>query len=359
MNSRIVAVFVMVVFVAATLAAAGQENSTAESDESEASVFDATLFRDGNKIVFGPGIFSQQTFLGSEDDPIALEAQIAGDVPLWGQEGVDMLSTTATVGGRRVWSSQAYATMMVRLRMMNTTSAPVAPPSFMPKFTYQGVGLLRKRNNRSSMVVVNAVFGHHSNGQSGCSLEDQPVEDIVTGGKKRGTRCLPVPENVAATIPLNVATGNFSTHYVQAGVYHRVLRTATGQGRSREFVYGGSIEQHQFGMKGAIAPELVDRYGMTQVEGFYGMSFDRMGFIDRWDMRASVRFVLQNTVRYRYALASEHFLYFRARPDIGVFFRLYQGRDYYNINFENNVARLEIGATFNWENIFRALPRPF
>ena len=342
MNSRML--LVGIVLAAATLAEAQQPVVY--------SAFDTNLFGDGNKVSFGPGVLQRRTFgLG---EPISLEAQIAGDVPLWGQSGVRDLDQSALKDAERRWASQGYATMMLRLRMLATTSAPVAPPSFMPKFTYQGVGF--KRGHRlNSMVVINAVFGHHSNGQSGCSLVNQVFEEIVVDdGRKHGV-CLPAPESTDVTSALNVATGNFSTHYIQASAYHRLIRVARGPGQPAEIFYGIAIEQHQFGMKGAISAELAERYGMTQIESVVGTSLGSVWIFDRVDGRLSYRHVLGDVTINR-AVAAEYFLYFRARPDVGLFFRTYSGRDYYNINFEQYLRRIEIGLTFNWESILRAVP---
>ena len=342
MNSRML--IVGIVLAAATLAEAQQPVVY--------SAFDTNLFGDGNKVSFGPGVLQQRTF--GLREPISLEAQIAGDVPLWGQSGVRDLEQSALTDAERRWASQGYATMMLRLRMMATTSAPVAPPSFMPKFTYRGVGFKRGRI-LNSMVVINAVFGHHSNGQSGCSLVNHVFEEIVADdGRKHGV-CLPAPESTDVTSALNVATGNFSTHYIQASAYHRLIRVARGPGRPAELFYGIAIEQHQFGMKGAISAELAERYGMTQIEGVLGTSMGSVWIFDRVDGRLSYRHVLGDVTINR-AVAAEYFLYFKARPDVGLFFRNYSGRDYYNINFEQYLRRIEIGLTFNWESILRAVP---
>ena len=331
--------------------AEAQQPRDGDSREDEDSFFGTTLFRDGNRIAFAPGVLDERALFG---EPISLEAQIAGDVALWGQAGVRALEGSAVYGAARRWSSQGYATMMLRLRMMAQTSSPVAPPSFMPKFTYQGIGLKRNRDS-GSMVVVNAVFGHHSNGQSGCSLVGQVVEAVSLEDGRQEERCSPIEESIAKTAALNVETGNFSTHYIQASVYHRLIRFGRETG-IREISYGVAMEQHQFGMKGAIGPELVERYGMTQVEGVFGFSFRNIWIWDRIDARSSYRHVLGDVAINR-AFATEYLLYFKAKPDVGVFFRNYSGRDYYNINFERNLRRVEIGLTFNWEGITRAVPR--
>lgn len=333
---------------------------TVRQQDDEPSVFDTVLFRDGNRIVIGPGVLDQRRSFSS----IALEAQIAGDVPLWGQGGVRALEEDADNEGQYRWSSQGYASIMLRLRMLATRSVPVAPPSFMPKFTYQGIGLKRTGSTRS-MYIVNAVFGHHSNGQAGCPLVDQVVETVVLDGRSR-ERCSRLEESVANDTTLNIATGNFSTHYIRTGVYYRRIWNVGGLRAGwddlkgprtgwSEFFVGGRVEQHQFGMKGAIAAELVDRYGMTQIEGVAGISLGSRWIFDRVDVRMSYRHVVGDVAINR-AWAGEYFLYFKKRPDIGVFFRNYTGRDYYNINFERYLRRLEIGLTFNWESILRTVP---
>ena len=261
-------------------------------------IFDATPFRDKNRLFFnagtdvfgteqlaereaysrcnyqelfrrypelfsedpGPGECNESDILREGTDPILLEAQIVGDIGLGGQGRVRALAAAVERrrDGRFHWTWQAYATMLLRLRMMKSRSRPVLPPSFMPKGTFQVMAFRRDaRRERATMLVGHFVFGHHSNGQTGCSFLDQI--ETATG------ECLAVSDAPPRSRQyLNYANGNFSTHYVQAGLYLRKLALASELAVRSETSYGAGLEWHLPCVPGALC-ELEALYGRKRV----------------------------------------------------------------------------------------------
>ena len=322
-------------------------------------VFDVTPLRDSNRFLYSrfSSVESPVRSQGAvdpssgEDDEgrTFLEAQIAGDVPIWGHREVRHLG--GNVGGNLNdgqfhQAQQIYASMMVRLRMTAGVSAPIPPPSFMPKVTYQRLGF-RLNEESASTVIFSSAFGHHSNGQSGCPIEGQVRNDQ--------NNCV-LPPGSPPRPAINIATGSFSTHYIQSGLYYRRVNLQGDGFGLREIGYGGSVEYHLPCVKGALC-ELADRYGRTRLSISGGPTFYDVPGIDRLAVRLTLQRVLGCDVEFPIAGAVEVIPFFSS--DFGLYFRMYSGPDYYNINFERKLWRAEMGATFDWGDIVRGLPSPF
>ena len=268
--------------------------------------------RDTNRVHFG------------KDPSRHLEAQIGGDVALWGQDDV----TNLACDENKKWAGQAYASAFVRLRMLTEkTSAPVAPPSFMPKFTYQLIG-----RGASNAVVVNFTFAHHSNGQSGCPFENQIRFDDKKCEFPDGSD--PHPE-------INVDTGSFSTHYGRVG-FHYYLTNGANLG----LLLGVGGEQHLWsGRFGSLSKELRARYGPTRTDATLGVSLWRL------TLRGALQHIHGDSVAFSPTSRTvEGFWYIRRLPNaLAVHASYYNGRDYYNINFEQHIRRFVVGVTFGWQ----------
>ena len=326
--------------------AAGQTTFDREPSE-EGTIFNTTPLRDGNRFIFGGGLPDPQE--------LQFEAQIAGDVPIWGQRGLQTLADRVLRSHspfRRRWSHQGYATALLRLRMIDAPSAPVAPPSFMPKLTIQGIGFKRHSRSKASMILVNGVpYGHHSNGQAGCALQGQS-----------GESCLPLidPPQGNPNPPINVDTGSFSTNYIRAGLYYRQMYLSEEDTVRTELTAGGAVERH-VGFwpysKGSLSDDFESRYGRTRLRFTLGAAVNNSDVFDRIDIRYHGQIIL-GVAGDRYINVLETLMFFKGRPDLGLYYRVYTGRDYYNINFEEYIRKIEVGATFSWESIIRALPGP-
>ena len=321
-------------------------------------LFDVTPLRDSNRFLWGRFSFESPLEPQASADPgetqrdirTFLEAQVAGDVPILGQQRVRHLAGNVggTLDDREFHAAhQLYATMMIRLRMTTGESTPIPAPSFMPKITYQRLAF-RLSAQSASTIVFTLAFGHHSNGHAGCPFEGQD---------RRGanTPCMPLPDS-SPRPTINDGTGSFSTHYIQSGLYYRRADLPRAGFTFGEIAYGASIEYHLPCIKGALC-ELRDRYGGVRLSTSGGLTLRGVTGFDRIAVRSTVQGILGPDVRNPYAIAFEVVPFIT--PDFGPYLRTYSGQDYYNVHFDKHLRRLEIGLTFAWGDIVRGLPSPF
>ncbi len=283
--------------------------------------------------------------LGERRPRILLEARVGGDVDLYGQRAVRSLASRiayAPSDRRRHHRLQIYASMVMRLRMMTSRSRPVLPPSFMPKATFQYIGLKRNSAKSIGMNVANVVLGHHSNGQTGCPFFGQSRDE--TGECER----VEVGEN--APLPLiNYLTGNFSTHYIRGSWYHRWTALAGTGAIRRQISLGVGAEWHFNGGSGAMNESLRRRYGGRRLQGLFAVDWSN-GFGIRL---RGIRVVPEDndTIDQLFRLEVEGVK--NLRNDLAVYLRGLAGQDSYNIQFERGTARVEFGVVFGWGDIFR------
>ena len=286
-------------------------------------------------------------------DPILLEAQIGGDVALGHQGAVRALAFAVEQrppdGKRHSTCWQLYATMVLKLRMMRTVSVPILPPSFMPKVTYQRLGFRKDGPTTATMHATHLVFGHHSNGQTGCPFLGQR--------QRQGGECVEIPLGAPAG-DVNYASGNFSTHYFQVSKYWRWIEFAPTELPTGK-TFGAGIEQHLpckrgidelsrpvLGKWGTMC-HLERRYGKTRLWATVAIDGQRHRF------HARGMGIFGGEVRRPLWLEIEYVLRLGDWPDVYV--RGYGGQDPYNIRFEEALARFEVGFTFTWENVASAL----
>ena len=340
-------------------------------------IFDTTPLRDRNRIFYNGG----NDLLGTEEPPeqysyyfcaypeefpdvplggwcegndvlfegrdaIVLEAQIVGDVNLGGQNGVRALASALERGHRNTglhWTWQSYATMMVRLRMMNARSRPILPPSFMPKVNVQFIGFKKNLANRdASMHVAHFVVGHHSNGQSGCAFLGQ--------SRDAADECVyayPRASTAGSQGHVNFGSGNFSTHYLGGRWHYRRTALRSDLGVDWEYGVGVGYELHLPCVAGALCA-LEDLYGRNRMSGEIG--FESEGF--EAGLRVMRIFGPRDSERPRVAetwwFELMGIMYVSGRQ--GVYARAYRGQDPYNIRFADPTSRLEVGFQFSWED---------
>lgn len=347
-------------------------------------MFDLTPFRDESWVLVNPLFLSSGTISSSDplnycDSPrltdrllvyvrrgeclsrhtltarqptVFFQAQIAGDLPLGGQRKVRALAAKVArlpPDGKRHSTGQFYATMALRLRMMYSKSRPVLPPSFMPKVTYQRIGLKKEASTKATMHVKHLVFGHHSNGQVDCPFFGQSRDEA-------GECEVMTPEDVTAAA-INYLSGNFSTHYIQGSWYRRRITLLDGRTIQAETSMGGGIEYHLSRGTGAMDGALRQRYGGVRLWGV--IARDTPSGIS---VRTRVTIIL-GLVPPRLSGLTPHQVSHRYRLEVeavkwltnlhGLYGRLYLGQEPYNIQFERGGPRGEVGIRFNWEEVFR------
>jgi hypothetical protein len=216
------------------------------------------------------------------------------------------------------WPWSVAITPRVVLRQYAGGSAPVPPPSYMPRATlyYWGPGLRSmKADDPNSFPYAWFMFSHHSNGQEG-----DPID--------------------SATKKPNYATGNFSTNFVEAGAsFTRSEPTAGFAGLQLAATYypdsWSDAHQHLFGhgrirvAEDVIAPFNVGagssarvRLELTWMGGPMGDEF--------------------HTLRRRFNYSATYILNPHAQ-DFSTFINAYDGQDYYNIRYDRRIRIIRIG----------------
>lgn len=346
------------------------------------SIFDVTPFRDENRVFFNVAdrfpsgtqarpyryswcrlqehlqYFPDLQRIGECDatdgveqgaPPVLLEAQIGGDVSVGRHSAVRALAFSVEQrppDGKLHSTWQVYATMVLRLRMMRSVSAPILPPSFMPKITYQHLGFSKTGPTTATMHATHVVFGHHSNGQTGCPFFGQP--------RRQDGECVEIAPGTP-TGDINYATGNFSTHYVEFSKYWRWIAfdpVAALPPIGKTVAVG--IEQHmpckkgedkmsrrRLGQWGTMC-HLARRYGTRRL--WVTVALDK----PRYRLHARIMAIFGPEVTERYWGEGEFVLRLEDWPDLSI--RAYGGQDPYNIRFEEVIGRFEIGFIFNWED---------
>ncbi len=262
----------------------------------------------------------------------------------------------ATRTKRVAWSFTGVP--MVRLRLfINEPSAPVKTPSYMPKGTFQLLGFQpgKRKPNTIDLYAFQATVGHHSNGQDGCLY--------VT---ETGTDCTPPPGGITPTTQINTKDGSFSTNYLLFGGRYRFVilqpedvQNLPGVREGRfEFTVGGDLELNpgdgNFLGGAGIDPDQKALYGPTRVSGLFNAAARDVGPCYRLEGKSNVKYIHGQLADGVSAFAEifEGLCLFR-ETGWGLMARFYNGQDYYNAGFGQNMTRLQIGLTYSQEGFLR------
>jgi len=219
----------------------------------------------------------------------------------------------------------------IKLRMFAEESLPVRTPSYNPYITfYQQLNNSAEKLLHSAYVFL--TLAHHSNGQDG--------EFYLPDGN------------------INLNTGNFSTNYLEFGVFinrHRLPFAQTNE------YFKTSVEVHP-GLD--MSPELQGLYGMVrwhnrlkvyrfslrQVQALSAEPSARSSKVPTWsavfetnwifgekDGAAAVDFSRRLSLMGKLAYKPRH------SRDVSFFVKLFIGEDYYNIYFSRSISYLQFG----------------
>ena len=344
-SARLLRICVLVfgITFSATSIVVGQSATNNQQTNVDEQTHNVAPLRDRNRFSFG--------FPEAGEDRRKLEAQIGGDVVLWRRQPGPRGRIFRTVFGDGPypwgWSAEVYGTALFRVRMLREPGSPIPPPSFMPKVTARVVAAKRlapaeAQSGTAQVFLFHVVpYAHHSNGQSGCPLVGQERLD--------NDECTTLP-NAGAAASINAETGDFSTNYIQLGLYSKTIWFSRSDGVTAEITAGLTYERHvdYILFDGHLSDELWERYGRNRLQYLYEIIARNVGPFDRLDTNVQfekIHGVPDNSVAFTW----ETIMYLR--PDVGVYYRYYTGRDYYNINFESTVSRTEMGVTFGWDNL--------
>jgi hypothetical protein len=241
----------------------------------------------------------------------------------------------------------------VRIRMLNAYSAPVIPPSFMPRplqFQLFGRRLVLDSPEQQSgnghlweWTVTATVWAHHSNGQTGCLYRNQTL-DLTQ------ETCSPVGSG-----PLNQRDGSFSTNYLELAAGLRYAWRATlADGPLDDLAVDAGVQYHPIdyliGGQDAEQAALWGRYQMwIHAEGIW--TFEAGRLLVEGDFRRVLSAVVPAA-----AGGPEHTFTARARASYfpprwfgaGLFVAAEYGQDTYNILFTHTVDRVLVGTIIDW-----------
>lgn len=247
---------------------------------------------------------------------IIFEGQIAPDYEVY-QFGKDPKKM------RKGFSLQVIATPKILLEIYQSKSRPVKTPSYMPQVTFLGTW-----KTRSLYVYPFLTIAHHSNGQSGKTLENAqssvPADTTIDTG-----------ENASH---VNTTDGNFMTNYIKIGY-------AVSLARFKNHKLGVAYEHHP--LKGwwfQIDESLKDIYGRKRLHLYYEydskniqVDAEYTKIYDEWALPEGVSSrILDITARFRVP---------GFKNMAWLFANMYQGQNYYNIHFNKQLRQFKMGLS--------------
>lgn len=228
---------------------------------------------------------------------------------------------------------------ILRIRMVNDTSSPVRPPSYIPRLNYQAFWFFQHEPTQATeprprdltMVGLRASLGHHSNGQQYCRYDE--------------TRLVPREEDPSAppcptggVDQLNVRSGDFSTDFLQLAGHVAWLTLDENRLEKQRYQVGLVAETNPLWLDflpGSIDEEEYASYGphRLRLELGYGRHVEALrAWNGMLTADASVE-VFSSTAPgvARYRVMAQGAYVFDRLGGVGLFARFVSGQDYLNI----------------------------
>jgi len=163
----------------------------------------------------------------------------------------------------RRWLHAVNLTFNLRLRMVADRSAPVRPPSYMPRLDWQAFRFWKRmrpdQRAEFDMLELRASVGHHSNGQQFCTFYRSDAPPGVDPGTP------PCPEVDPRAVPngrVNFRSGDFATNFFVLGGHLARLWLDDDDREARRLSGGLLFEGNPLGfLPGAIGRRQYDIYG--------------------------------------------------------------------------------------------------
>lgn len=285
------------------------------------------------------------------DYPLIFEAQAAPHLYFANQLGL-----VERPGVTRRWFQAVALTFNLRLRMVSDRSAPVRPPSYMPRLDYQLFRYSRAGGAPSGqlhLLELRASVGHHSNGQQFCSF--------VAAAPRPGTppEAPPCEQPTRGNVPndrVNYRSGDFATNFAVVGAHLARIWLDGERFEARRAAGGLLFEANPRGMDpGGIGAAQYRLYGpyRARLEAEAQWHHDRpFGFADlsgTSSVAGSVEIMSQTgrgIPRDREVAEAWHVL--DGMGGFGLFVRFVSGQDYLNVLYAaGRVNMVQIGLT--WE----------
>ena len=217
-----------------------------------------------------------------------------------------------------------YAPIRLQVRQYTSDSSPVSTPSYNPglRLYYWNTSWVNVGKELHSVHYLSLGVHHYSNGQSG---------EHYTGGA------------------INTKDGSFSLDYVELAYYYETIDKEGGPDdwwkvNVRKYLTGWTWEspQHDYYEKWlfeASRKKRLNRYGIT-TQLTAGYKHDRT-YVSPGD-NASFRDNMQYTAEAFIPVKCPKVRFFHW-DNMSVYLRWDKGYDYYNINYQNRINRLQAG----------------
>lgn len=211
----------------------------------------------------------------------------------------------------------------ITIRMLNLRSSPIRTPDYLPSAT--AYALLKQNIDKSNLYGFVSI-AHHSNGQ------DDPFYN------EDGS--------------VNLKDGNFSTNFIKIGF----TKSCSFLNNTTKSFYSCSFEQH---LNIDRSVELNGIYGFSRLHFDYKSKEVSLSTSKKTNKRNHfLRFSTNNTlivdelgdakltdISKRLITSFKVFYRNVAFKNLSVFIQAYQGQDYYNIQFVNNISFIRAGVS--------------
>lgn len=285
-------------------------NSQMLKDSSVTSIAKFSMFREPSSVLLGSGLGNLEPLLFEGNVAPYFMLAISKDAQ-WGAE----LSTR------------------IILRMYNEESFPIRTPSFIPKVTFF-YHLVDSKNREKDLFMYFSWF-HHSNGQDGYFYNS----DSTT---------------------INTRTGNFSTNWIEGGVYISRPDPFMPYTYYNIKVYMAWDYLHETELSGTYGRiryflDLQNNVDLSKLFRVHKQSYNNKNMLLKQSVHIgwiagnlidtktidSKRLILQYRLSFRPAFLN----------DVSVFIQYDYGQDYYNIFYNRQLNVFRIGIA-SWLNIF-------
>ncbi len=279
-------------------------------DSSVSSISKFSMFREPSSILLGSGLGNLEPLLFEGNVAPYFMLAISKDAR-WGAE----LSTR------------------IILRMYNEESYPIRTPSFIPKVTFF-YHLVDSKNKKRDLFMYFSWF-HHSNGQDGYFYN----EDSVT---------------------INTRSGNFSTNWIEGGVYisrpdpfvpysYNSLKVYISYDYLQEPELSGTYGRFRYFL------DIQNNINLSKLFRVHRQTFNNQQILLKQSLHLgwiagnltdtktidSKRLLLQYRLFFKPAILN----------DVSLFLQYDYGQDYYNIHYNRSLGVVRIGIA-SWANIF-------
>lgn len=252
----------------------------------------------------------------------------------------------------------ASASFLPQIRMSTDRSSPVRTPGYRIRVNTDLVYLSRgDQAHRLGFEMFDlglTLFGHYSNGQSGCRLRGYQPEPVAPAAAD--SVCTVVDAAVASKAEHNFDSGDFSTSYFAAAInWRKGVLSGSADPVRRQLDLGLEYQLHPLGVNpGGIDRELRRDFGSQQVTANASIEC-RWADARAWQGVSRVallgvsRFGVESKPLFRGELEVSHV--FDKLHDFGVFGRLHSGYDYYNIRFYERKPFVSVGIMWDTDRL--------